>query len=213
MPLNLIAEAQVRYDETLVVPMKIDFSAVIDHLTDEQFFQFCVANRDLRIERKANGETVIMPPEGGATASRNSFITAALVAWARRDATGIAFGPSAGFILPNTATYGPDAAWVRRDRLAALSQHDKERFLPLCPDFVIELRSASDRLRPLQQKMQEYIANGARLGWLIDPPSRSVYVYRPGRPVEHLQDVGTISGDPELPGFILDLAPIWDPGF
>lgn len=213
MRLNLIAEAQVRYDETLVVPMKIDFTPVIDHLTDEQFFQFCVANRDLRIERKANGETVIMPPEGGATASRNSRITAALVAWATRNEEGIAFGPSAAFILPNTATYGPDAAWVRRERLVALSQHDKERFLPLCPDFVVELRSPSDRLRPLQEKMKEYIANGARLGWLIDPASRSVYVYRPGRAVEHLQSIVTISGDPELPGFVLDLAPIWEPDF
>jgi Uma2 family endonuclease len=213
MPLKLIAEAQALYDTARSTALMIDLTPVIDEMTDEQFFQFCVANPDLRIERKANGEIVIMAPEGGVSGSRNSTINADLNIWTRRNGTGVAFTSSAGFRLPNGATYGPDAAWVRRERLLSLSRHDKERFLPLCPDFVIELRSASDRLRPLKAKMQEYIANGALLGWLIDPDSRSVYVYRPDRPVEHLQSIVTISGDPELPGFVLDLAPIWEPGF
>ena len=102
---------------------------------------------------------------------------------------------------------------MRRSRLATLTQREKERFLPICPDFVIELRSITDRLRPLQQKMVEYTENGARLGWLIDPSDRSVYVYRPSRPVEHLTNLTTLSGEPELPGFTLDLTLVWDPGF
>jgi Uma2 family endonuclease len=191
----------------------INLKPLVKRINDDQFFEFCVANADLRIERKANGEIVIMPPEGGTSGGRNATITAELVVWTRQDGRGVAFGSSAGFRLPNGATYGPDAAWVRRDRLEQLTQREKERFLPLCPDFVIELRSASDRLRPLQEKMEEYIDNGALLGWLIDPTDHSVYIYRPHQPVERQMDVISLSGDPELPGFVLDLASIWNPGF
>ncbi len=182
-------------------------------MTDEQFFRFCAQNRDLRIERTANGQILIMAPAGGATGARNSDITMQLTRWAKEDGTGVAFDSSARFNLPNKASRAPDAAWVRRERLAELTPEEKEKFLPLCPDFVIELRSPSDRLHAVRDKMQEYMENGARLGWLIDPVERQVFVYRPEAPVEHLEDPERIAGDPVLPGFTLDLTTIWEPGF
>lgn len=194
-------------------PLVINLKPLVKRMSDERFFEFCAANSDLHIERKANGEIIIMPPEGGSSGGRNSTINAELNLWSRQNSTGIAFTSSTGFRLPNGATYSPDAAWVRRSRLATLTQHEKDRFLPICPDFVIELRSITDRLRPLQLKMVEYMENGAHLGWLIDPSDRSVYVYRPNRPVEHLTKLATLSGEPELPGFTLDLTLVWDPGF
>ena len=135
---------------------------------------------------------------------------AALLAWADQDGTGVATDSSTGFDLPNGATRSPDAAWIKRSRLAALTEEQKSKFLPLGPDFVIELRSSSDKLKTLQAKMQEYIDNGAQLGWLLDPFDRRVYVYRPGVVMECLENPATISGDPELPGFSLELAKIWD---
>jgi Uma2 family endonuclease len=136
-----------------------------------------------------------------------------LTQWAWQDGTGVTFGSSGGFILPNGAMRAPDAAWVLRSRLAPLSAEQKQKFLPLCPDFVVEIRSPSGRLSTAQAKMQEYIDNGARLGWLIDPFSCVVYVYRPNQPVERLENPAAISGDPVLPGFVLDLQRIWEPGF
>jgi Uma2 family endonuclease len=138
-------------------------------------------------------------------------LTAAFVQWAKHDGEGVAFDSSTGFVLPNGAIRSPDVSWVRRNRLATLTPEQKQRFLPLCPDFALELRSASDRLSDLQDKMEEYIANGARLGWLLVPQTRSVYVYRPGRTSQHMQEITPLSGDPELPGFVLDLNPIWRP--
>ncbi len=182
-------------------------------MTDEQFFQFCAQNRDLRIERTADGQILIMAPAGGATGARNSDLTMQLTRWAKEDGTGVAFDSSAGFKLPGGGMRAPDAAWVRRERLAELSPEEKERFLPLCPDFVLELRSPSDRLRATKAKMQEYMENGARLGWLIDPVERQIFVYRPEEPAEHVDAPDTLAGDPVLPGFTLDLTAIWEPGF
>lgn len=182
-------------------------------MTDEKFFEFCQLNRDLRIERTAEGDLVIMPPAGGETGSRNAEVTTQLRIWARRDGTGVAFDSSTGYNLPNGATRAPDASWVRRSRLQNLTARQKQRFLPLCPDFVIELRSPSDRLSDVKDKMQEYLDNGAELGWLLDPSSRRVYVYRPDSPIEVLDNPHQISGDPLLPGFVLDLREIWEPGF
>lgn len=193
-------------------PLVLDLRPVID-MTDEQFYLFCQANPDLRIERTAEGEIIVMAPAGGATGHRNADLTAQLQIWAKRQGEGIVFDSSTGFNLPNGATRAPDAAWIRRTRLAVLAPEEKERFLPLCPDFVVELCSPSDRLQNVQEKMQEYIDNGARLGWLIEPQPRSVYVYRPQQPMLHLQDPATLSGDPILPGFVLDLATLWEPGF
>jgi Uma2 family endonuclease len=189
-------------------PVRLRMRPVVD-LNDNQFFDFCQLNRDLRIERTANGEILIMPPTGYGTGRRNAGITAQLHNWAEMDGSGEATDSSCGFRLPNGATRAPDAAWILKSRLAALSGIDRERFLPLCPDFVIELRSSSDRLADLQLKMKEYMASGARLGWLIDPFARRVIVYRPGAEPQRLDNPLTVSADPELPGFALDLRKIW----
>jgi Uma2 family endonuclease len=182
-------------------------------LTDDQLFELCQINQELWIERTAEGDLVIMPPEGWETGSRSANLVTLLTQWAWQDSTGVISGSSGGFILPNGAMRAPDAAWVLRSRLAALTPEQKQKFLPLCPDFVVEIRSPSDRLSTVQAKMQEYLDNGARLGWLFDPPNRVVYVYRPNQPVEHLENPTTISGEPVLPGFILNLQKIWEPGF
>jgi Uma2 family endonuclease len=190
-------------------PVVLQMRPVVQ-LDDSQFFEFCQLNRDWRIERTAEGELVVMPPTGWKTGNYNLRVSAALLAWADQDGTGVATDSSTGFDLPNGATRSPDAAWVRRSRLATLTEEQKARFLPLCPDFVIELRSPSDNLKTLQAKMQEYIDNGAQLGWLLNPIDRRVYVYRPGVAVACLENPTTISGDPELPGFVLDLEKIWE---
>ena len=182
-------------------------------MSDELFFDFCQTNPEWRIERSAQGEILIMPPTGGETSHGNALLTTVLMTWALQDGTGVAFDSSGGFDLPNGATRSPDAAWVKRARLAGLSPAQKKRFLPLCPDFVIELRSPSDHLTTLQEKMQEYIDNGALLGWLFDVPNRRVFVYRPGKAVECLENLLTITGEPELPGFVLDVTKIWDSDF
>jgi Uma2 family endonuclease len=178
-------------------------------LTDDQFYDLCQHNRDLRIERTANGELLIMAPVGGESGWRNSKLTQQVGNWEDTNAQGIAFDSSTGFKLPNGADRSPDAAWVSRDRWDALTPEQKRKFPPLCPDFVIELRSESDSLQTLQAKMQEYIENGARLGWLIDPKNQQVEIYRPGQPTEVLQNPATLSGEDVLTGFVLDLKPIF----
>ncbi|MCI0395526.1 MAG: Uma2 family endonuclease [Chloroflexi bacterium] len=193
-------------------PLVLRMEPVIQ-MTDDEFFAFCQINRDLRIERTAGGEIIVMAPASSETGRRNAKLIISLGNWAEDDGTGIVFDSSAGFILPNGATRAPDASWVRRSRLVQLTPRQKKQFLPLCPDFVVELRSPSDRLQDVQAKMDEYMANGAQLGWLIDPVRRRVYVYRPDTPMTHLQNPATISGEPLLPGFILDLEEIWQPGF
>ena len=180
-------------------------------MTAEQFSEFCQLNRDLRIERTAGGDLIVMPPTFGKTGARNAEITAQLQLWAKRDRSGVAFDSTTGFTLPNGATRSPDAAWVKRTHLARLTPEQKEKFLPLCPDFVIELRSPSDPLKLVQSKMREYIANGARLGWLVDPLERRVYVYRPRTAVKRLDRPAHLSADPVLLDFVLDLNPIWEP--
>lgn len=190
-------------------PLIVHLHPVLD-LSDDQFFEFCQINRDLRIERNAHGECIVMPPTGGRTSEQNAEITMQLRAWAKRDGTGTTFDSSGGFLLPNTAVRSPDAAWVKKSRLASLSVQERRKFIPLCPDFVIEIRSPNDSLSALQGKMQEYIANGTPLGWLIDPDQRRVSVYRPGMPVEVVENPDTLSGAPVLPGFILDLRAVWD---
>lgn len=180
-------------------------------LTDEQFFNLCQINSDLRLERTAEGDIIVMPPTGGETGTRNTSITGQLYVWTKQDGTGTAFDSSTGFSLPNGSDRSPDAAWISHARLAQLTAEQKKKFIPLCPEFVIELRSQSDDLAELQAKMEEYIANGARLGWLIDPEERRVFVYRPGAAVEELKNVTQVSGEPELAGFTLDLREIWEP--
>lgn len=178
-------------------------------LTDEQFFQLCINNRDLRFERNANGDLIIMPPTGGETGNRNGRIIQQLFNWTDADRTGISFDSSTGFKLPNNADRSPDAAWIPLEKWNALSSEQQEKFLPLCPDFVIELRSPSDSLKTLQEKMQEYIDNGTRLGWLIDRTTKKVEIYRPGKLVEILDSPMALSGEDVLQNFVLDLQLIW----
>lgn len=190
------------------LPLLVHLRPVLS-LTDEQFYDFCQINPEVRLERTAQGEVVIMPPTGGATSERNAEVAMQLRMWSKRDGTGATFDSSGGFILPNQAIRSPDAAWVKHTRLALFTPEQREKFIPLCPDFVIELRSPTDHLGTLQAKMREYLANGAQLGWLLDPQPRRVYVYRPQAPVEPRDNAETISGDPVLPGFILDLRTVW----
>lgn len=182
-------------------------------LTEDQILELCSLNDELRIEINARGELELMAPTSGNTSRRNSRISARLDVWAEVDDTGEAFDSNGGFVLPNGTLRSPDASWALKSRLAELPQGAMDRFVPLCPDFVIELRSHSDRLRDIQAKMEEYLDNGARLGWLIDPldPRHRVYIYRPGAPVEVLEAPETLSGDPELPGFVLEMRRIWEP--
>lgn len=178
-------------------------------LTDEQFFQLCQDNRDLRFERNANGDLIIMPPTGGETGNRNAGITAQVWVWNDQNQLGIVFDASTGFKIPNGADCSPDASWVSLQRWNALTPEQKQKFVALCPDFVIELRSPSDNLKTIQEKMQEYIENGTRLGWLIDRQSKKVEIYRQGREVEILENPASLSGEDVLPGFVLNLVPIW----
>ena len=193
-----------------VLPIVLKLSPIIE-LTDERFADFCGLNSDLRIERTANGELEIMAPTFSETSNRNIKITTQLEIWAGRDGSGIAFDSSAGFTLPNGAVRGPDASWILKSRLAALTPEQRSGFYDICPDFVVELRSDTDRLSVLHAKMQEYMANGARLGLLIDPFDRRVYAYRPDRDVETLENPESVSADPVLPSFTLNLSEVWDP--
>ena len=189
-------------------PLTVNLPAIAP-MTHAQFYEFCLANRDLRIERTVNGDVVIMPPAFADTGNRNLNIAAQLWNWTEQDGTGIGFDSSAGFTLPNGATRSPDASWIRLERWQTLTDEQKASFAPLCPDFVIELRSSSDTLLSLQDKMKEYMANGAMLGFLIDRTNRTVHSYRPPQEPIIVDNPETVSGDPELPGFVLQMAKIW----
>ena len=179
-------------------------------LTSEQFYQLCEENPDLKLERSANGELIAMPPTGGETGKRNVKLTTQLDLWNEETELGEVFDSSTGFTLPNKADRSPDASWVEKSRWSALTPEQREKFIPLCPDFVIELVSPSDSLKKTQEKMQEYLENGCRLGWLINRKKREVEIYRPGQDVEVLQSPLTLSGENVLPGFVLNLQKIWN---
>jgi Uma2 family endonuclease len=197
-------------ENVLPLVLRLRPAVVMD---DDQLLDFCAQNRKLRIERNTEGDLEIMGPTGGETSDRNAETTTQLRLWARRNGTGVTFDSNGGFVLPNGAMRSPDASWVQRKRLSALTAEQKRKFLPLCPDFVIELRSPSDALPTVQAKMQEYIENGAHLGWLLDPEFRRVHVYRPGEAPQVLENPDKLSGEPVLPGFVLDLSTIWEPSF
>ncbi len=186
-------------------PLILHTSEVLT-LTDDELFQLCAANRDLRIERDSNGNLSLMSPAGGETSSRNIILGAELVIWNRASQLGKAFDSSGGFILPSGAMRSPDVSWIPIERWHQLGAEERKKFLPLCPDFVIELRSPSDRLKDLQKKMQEWMDNGCRLGWLIDPVEEKTYVYREkgeNSVVESFDEA--LSGEEVLPGFVLEL--------
>lgn len=188
-------------------PFTVNFKSI--RLTAAQFEQLCRDNRDLRLELTSQGELIVMPPTGSKTGQRNFSLTSQLGSWVLKNGTGVGFDSSAGFTLPDGAIVSPDGSWIRRERWNALTTEEQERFAPICPDFVIELRSTSDSLSRLKNKMQEYIDNGAHLAWLIDPIKRQVSIYRPDHDVEVLDDPETVSGEPLLSGFILNLDELW----
>lgn len=177
----------------------------ITHLSDEQFYQLCLANQDLNLEMNAAGELIIVPPVGGESGNREADLITDLNIWNRQTKLGEVFSSSTIFILPNGAKRSPDAAWVKRDRWLALTSEQRQKFPPLVPDFLIELRSETDRLKRLQDKMQEYIDNGLPLGWLINPQDDEVEIYRSQKAVEVISMPAIISGENVLPGFELQV--------
>lgn len=194
--------------QTASITLTVNFPAIIQ-MTHAQFYEFCQANQDLRIERTATGEVIIMPPTFSDTGNRSGKAFQQMANWADQDGTGETFDSSTGFTLPNGATRSPHASWIRGSRWNTLTEEEKASFAPICPDFVIELRSSSDTLSGLQAKMQEYIDNGAVLGLLIDRKNQTVHIYRPNHTPEILNNPETVSAGPELPGFVLRMAKIW----
>lgn len=190
-----------------MTPLTLTLDPVIQ-LTREQFYELCKVNRDIRLERSSIGELILMPPTGWESGKRNADFTTDLNIWNRQTQLGVVFDSSTGFSLPNLADRSPDVAWVEKSRIEAIAP-DPTKFLPLAPDFVIELRSATDKLSKLQAKMAEYRDCGVRLGWLIDPQEKRVEIYRLGRPTEYLAQPDQLSGEAVLPGFVLNLADIW----
>ena len=187
--------------------VQLNFESI--RLTDEQFYQLCKDNPEARLELTADGELIAMPPTGAKTGARNMKLSHRLQSWSEKDGRGIAFDSSTGFALPNGAKRSPDASWIPVERWDALSDGEQEGFAPLCPDFVVELRSPTDALQTLKRKMAEYVDNGAGLGWLIDPMEKCVHVYRSGHPAECLENSAEVSGEPILRGFTLRLKDIW----
>jgi Uma2 family endonuclease len=178
-------------------------------LTTDQFYDLCRANPDWKLERTASGDLVVMAPTGGETGAQNANLLIRLGIWNEQSQLGVVFDSSTGFHLPSGADRSPDVAWVRRERWDALTSQQREKFPPLAPDFVMELMSPNDNLAEAQAKMQEYIDNGVRLGWLLNREAKQVEVYRLGQSKEVLQQPTQLAGDPILPGFILNLGILW----
>lgn len=191
---------------TLAVEIPPTLTLTVSH---EQFVQLALANRDLQLERSATGELIVMPPTGSETGNRNSDIQGQIWLWNRQAKLGKTFDSSSGFNLPNGADRSPDAAWVRQEKWDALTPEERKGFAPICPDFVLELRSETDRMERLRAKMREYLENGASLGWLLDRKNKKVEIYRPGQDVEVLEHPLSLSGENVLPGFVLDLTEVW----
>jgi Uma2 family endonuclease len=179
-------------------------------MSDEDFLRFCAANEPMRIEREPNGEILVMTPASSKTSRMNSRIVRLLDEWAEADGRGVAFDSSGGFTLPDTSMRNPDAAWMLNSRWSAMSDEEQSSFAPACPDFIIELRSPTDRLPPLQAKMEKWIANGAQVAWLIDPAEKSVTIYRPNQQPEHHIHPTSVQGDGPIAGFELVMSRIWN---
>lgn len=192
--------------DPLIPPHLIGLTRPVTH---EEFEELCAEYPDLRLELTSSAELIVMTPPGPKTSKRNSNLTYQLERWARNDGTGVCFDSSAIFALPNRARRSPDSSWMRREKWDSLSEREQEGSAVYCPDFVMELRSRTDRLPTLLNKMEEYIANGALLGWLIDPHKRRVYVYERGKEVVVLENPTVVAGNPLLPGFELQMEEIW----
>lgn len=180
-------------------------------MTQEEFFAFCQQNRKLRFERNANGELILNPPPGALGGMQISAVAFQVGTWAKAKKLGVALGSSVGYVLPNGANRSPCVSWLSAEQIASLTPVQWQKLPPFCPFFLVEVCSPSSSFNRLQQKMDEYMANGCQVGWLIDPDEKQVHVYRPDQPVQVLDNPQTISGDPELPGFVLDLEPVWRP--
>jgi len=187
----------------------IDLTPIV-HLSREQFYELCQANPEAKLERSATGELIVMSPTGGETGRQNAHLIAQLYNWNAQTELGVVFDSSTGFALPNNADRSPDVAWIKLERWQRLTPKERRSFIPLCPDFVIELLSYSDAWQSMDRKMVEYQSNGCRLGWLIDPYDRKVGIYRLGQPVEVLSAPDRLFGEDVLPGFVLDLRFLWE---
>lgn len=195
--------------ETSIEPTVLHFQQVLKKLNEEEFEQFCYDNRDMRIELTKEGDLIVMPPTGGETGIRNFSLITQFGIWVEVDGTGYGFDSSTLFTLPNGAKRSPDLAWIKKERWEALPEKERKKFSAICPDFVVELRSETDSLKILQDKMKEYIENGVELGWLIDPIKKKVYAYRPNEDVKELENPETVSGEPLLKVFTLNMQKIW----
>lgn len=190
--------------------IEIDFGKFLKPMNDDEFFDFCQRHKDLRIEMEKDGEIIIMPPTGSETGIKNFKLTTKFGNWVEKDGSGEGFDSSTGFKLPNGAKRSPDLSWIKLEKWNAIPPEKRKKFAPVCPDFVVELRSETDSLTKLQTKMEEYIENGASLGWLIDAEKRKIYIYHPEKEVEILENPSEISGEPLLQGFTLNLKEIWE---
>ena len=205
----------VDFASVAIIPLPENIEALIirpglRQFSDEEFAEFCSRYPELRVEMNSEGEMMIMLPVVSEGGKRNFTLTTRFGAWVAADGTGVGFDSSTGFTLPNGAKRSPDGSWIRRGRWDALSEEQRNEFARICPDFVVELRSKSDRLKTLQEKMEEYLSNGAQLGWLIDLLEKRVHIYRSGAAVQVLENPTEISGEPLLRGFVLKLEGILD---
>lgn len=190
--------------------IEVDFGKFLKPMNDDEFFDFCQRHKDLRIEMEANGEIIFTPPTGSETGIKNFKLTGMFWTWVEKDGGGEGFDSSTGFVLPNGAKRSPDLSWMTLEKWNAIPKAKRKKFAPVCPDFVVELRSETDNLNKLKEKIKEYIENGASLGWLINAPKRKVYIYRPNAEVETLENPTEILGEPLLKGFTLNLKEIWE---
>jgi len=202
-------QVETQLADSSFFPIVLDFRDVLEKISDDEFERFCRHNPDVEIELTKEGELIIMPPTGGKTGIRNFSLIGYFYNWVEKNQSGVGFDSSTVFKLPNGAKRSPDLAWIKNERWESLTAEEQEKFPPLCPDFVVELRSPSDSIKNLQAKMDEYIENGASLGWLIDPLERKIYVYRSDSEMEILENPDTVSGEPLLKNFSLKMKKIW----
>lgn len=202
--------SSIVFKESFTDEVKLNFSSFLKPMADEEFLQLSRDNQDVQIETTKEGDLIIMPGTGGLTGRKNAKIIARLVVWSERDASGVAFDSDTIFRLPNGAKKIPDAAWVSNEKWNRLSKDEQDKIVPFAPDFAVELRSHTDQLKDLQEKMREYVENGVSLGWLIDAENRKIHVYRLNEEVEILENPAEISGAPPLKNFVLEMKGIWD---